>query len=234
MVAALIELTLWLAVFRGSGRTELAGFGETHYLAYALWAAFVARVTSTWMYEFRMVEEIESGSVNGVLVRPISFFEYYLSQFMGYKLATTLLSLLIPVAAVLYFDLPGDLRRVPAVLLHLTYYLVLVHVMSFCVATAAFRLNKSYSLTVAKNLALWLFSGELFPIDLLPSAWKQFMLALPFANSVYIPVAYLTGRGDGQLLLQGFLTTTYGLIFFGALAAYLWRSGLKTYTGTGA
>lgn len=234
VVGALIELTLWLAVFRGSGREELAGFSELHYIAYAIWAAFVARVSTTWMYESRMIEEIETGSVNGLLVRPLSFFEYYMSQFLGYKAITSAASLLIPIAVVYLFDLPGDLTRVPAALALMFFYLLLVQTISFCVATCAFRLNKAYSLTAAKNLGLWLFSGELFPIDMLPERFKQIMLALPFSNAVYVPVAYLTGRGDHSLLLQGFLTTTAGLLFFGLLAAYLWKSGLKIYTGTGA
>lgn len=79
---SLIELTLWLAVFKSSGQTLINGFPFEAYVGYAVWAAFVGRVTSTWMYEFRMMEEIDSGSINSSLVRPMSFFEYYLSQFM--------------------------------------------------------------------------------------------------------------------------------------------------------
>lgn len=234
VVTALIEVTLWLAVFRTMGTENLAGFGRDSYLAYAIWGAFVSRITVTWMYEFRMVEEIELGTLNNLLVRPLSFFEYYLSQFLGYKMISSVFSLLIPVIAVLAFKLPGDLRRLPLTLVFLAFYLVLVHTISFCVACCAFRLNKANSLTAAKNLGLWLFSGELFPIDMVPEPWKGIMLSLPFSNGVYVPVAYLTGRADEALLLHGFTTTFFGLVFFGALGAYLWRSGLKIYTGTGA
>ncbi len=233
-LSTLIEFTLWFAVFRGLATAELAGFTRENYLAYALWAGFVGRITSNWMYEFRMIEEIDLGSINGLLMRPISFYEYYLSQFMGYKLSSSLFSLGFPVAISLWLGLPTNLSHLPAALLLIVYYLVLAHTVSFCVAALAFRLNKVHGITMAKNLGLWLFSGELFPLDLLPAGWKTFMLALPFANAVYIPVGYLTGRVDAQLLLQGYFTTTLGLLFFGALAAYLWKSGLRRYTGTGA
>jgi ABC-2 type transport system permease protein len=172
--------------------------------------------------------------VNGLLARPVSFFEYYLSQFMGYKLVTSAISLLFPMLVVAYYGLPTDFSRLPGTIALVFYYLFLVHTMSFCVAALAFRLNKTYAFTMAKNLGLWLFSGELFPLDLLPAGWKSLLLALPFANSVYIPVAYLTHRAGPDLLWQGFFSTTWGLLVFGALAAYLWRSGLKVYTGTGA
>lgn len=234
VVTALIEVTLWLAVFRTTGQETIAGFNEGSYLSYAIWGAFVGRVSTSWMYEFKMLYEIEMGTVNNLLVRPLSFFEYYLSQFMGYKLVSTAFSLLVPVVAVLAFGLPGQLGRLPLALLLMVFFLVLVHTMSFCIACCAFRITKANSLTAAKNLGLWLFSGELFPIDMLPEPWKGIMLALPFSNGVYVPVAYLTGRAGNDLILHGFLTTALGIAFFGALGAYLWRSGLRIYSGTGA
>jgi ABC-2 type transport system permease protein len=233
-LSVLIDVTLWLAVFRSTGATTIGGFTENDYLAYVLWASFIARITSTWMYEFRMIEEVESGTINGLLVRPLSFFEYYLSQFMGYKLITTVISLLFPFAAVFLFRLPTDFSRaIPAFGL-VVYYLLLVHTMSFCIATLAFRFNKVGSLTVAKNLALWLFSGELFPLDLLPEPWRSWFIAIPFSNAAYVPVGYLTGRVGPEVLATGFMSTTVGLFFFGAAGWWLWRTGLRTYSGTGA
>src|SRR4051812_23467450 len=75
-----IELTLWYAIFKTSNSPTIGGFTREYYLSYALWAAFAARISVSWMYEFRMIEEIESGSVNSLIVRPMSFYEYYLSQ----------------------------------------------------------------------------------------------------------------------------------------------------------
>lgn len=234
VLATLIEITLWVAIFASAGTTEIAGFGREYYLAYVLWAAFVGRISSTWMYEFRMIEEIEMGTVNSLLARPVSFFEYYLSQFMGYKIVTSAISLVIPICVCFFFALPMDFQRLPGTLALVIYYLFFVHTLSFCIACLAFRLNKVSSFTVAKNLGLWLFSGELFPLDLMPGAWKEIAISLPFANAVYIPVAYLTGRADHQLLLQGFASTTIGIAVLGVVAAMLWKSGLRNYSGTGA
>jgi ABC-2 type transport system permease protein len=234
LMSALIEIVLWFAVFGSIGESQIAGFGRDSYLSYAIWAAFISRITSNWMYEFRMIDDIETGAVNTLLVRPASFFEYYLSQFLGYKIVTSLVSLAFPLAAALFFGLPVQLARLPGALLLVTYYLVLVHCLSFCVATLAFRLNKAAGFTVAKNLGLWLFSGELFPLDLFKGSWRTFMASQPFANAVFVPVAYLTGRAGNDVLARGFLSTTAGIVFFGGLSAVLWRRGLRTYSGTGA
>lgn len=234
LLGTAVEITLWIAIFSSSGTTEIGGFGKEFYLSYVLWGAFVARITANWMYEFRMIEEVENGSINGVLVRPISFYEYYLSQFLGYKVITTAVSLLFPIAACLIFKLPVHWARLPLTVCLVLYYLVFVHTISFWVATLAFKLNRVGSLTIAKNLAFWLLSGELFPIDLLPEFWKNFYLALPFSNAVYVPVAFLTGRVDISYMGLGFLTTTLGLIVFGFISYVSWHRGLRTYTGTGA
>ena len=233
-MSAGVEVMLWLAIFHGIDRGSLAGFSKENYLAYSIWAAFVSRITSNWQYEFRMIEEIETGSINTILTRPISFFEYYLSQFLGYKFVTSLISLVFPLGAVMLLGLPTVPHRIPFALLLAGYHLVLVHCISFCVSSLAFRLNRATGFTVAKNLCLWMLSGELFPLDLFPGFWRNIMVNQPFANAVYIPVGFLTGRLDSSYLLRGVISNTLGLIFFGALGAALWQRGLRSYSGTGA
>ena len=234
LVTGLIELTLWTAIFASAQTTLIAGFPKESYLAYVLWTAFVTRITTNWMYESRMIEEIDKGSINGLLVRPMSFFEYYLSQLLGYKFITSSLSFLIPLVAVSYFGLPTVYSKLPLALLLIAYYLVFVHTLSFFIATLAFQLNRVYSLTIAKNLALWIFTGELFPLDILPEPYRSILIQLPFANAVFIPVGYLTGRVPLEMVCHGFATTTYGLIVMGALSALTWKWGLSKYSGHGA
>lgn len=234
IITGLIELTLWQAIFASASSNTIGGFTKEYYLSYVLWAAFVSRITTNWMYEMRMTEEIDSGSINGLLVRPMSFFEYYLSQLLGYKFATSVFSLLIPFAFCYAMNLPVIYSRfIPAFLL-IGYYLIFTHVLSFCVSSVAFHLNRTHSLTTAKNLALWLLSGELVPLDLLPEPYRHWILALPFCNAVFIPVGYLTGRLNEDVILNGFFSVTIGIVIFSFVAHKMWNWGLSKYTGTGA
>lgn len=229
-----IEILLWLAVFAGANTTTIAGFSKENYLSYALWSAFFARISTSWMYEFRMVEEVSSGSINRLIVRPMNFYEYYLSQLMGYKFVTTIVSLIIPVIASLYFDLPANFSRLPIAVLLCFYYLILVHTLSFIISSLAFHFTKISSLTVAKNLLMWILMGELFPLDLLPEPWKTIIISAPFANGVFVPVAYITGRVGIETIYTGFISVTIGLIVLNALGAYMWKKGMDSYVGTGA
>lgn len=229
-----IEVLLWLAIFKTASNGQIGGFGKQDYLAYAVWAPFLGRITISWMYEAMMVEEVASGSINTILSRPLSFFEYYLSQLLGYKLITTAFSLLVPLIASIAFDLPIYYFRIPIALLLIVYYLILVHMMSFLISIIGFYLTRVRSFTLLKNLTLLLLSGELVPIDLMPKYLEKLLLALPFSSGVYIPLAYLSGRGDLALLQQGFWNITAGIAVMGVACIFFWKRGIREYTGTGA
>lgn len=212
----------------------MAGFPKEYYLAYALWAAFFARISSNWMYEFRMIDEIDTGSVNSVLARPISFYEYYLGQFMGYKILTSAISLMVPFAITALIPGPTQLHRFPIACALVLYYLIFVHTISFSIASFGFFFNRIHAFTVAKNILLWILTGELFPLDLVPAPYREWLMNLPFANAVYIPVGYITGRLDFSHVIHGFLTVTIGLAVMGFLARTIWLAGRRHYSGTGA
>lgn len=234
LVAALIELTLWFAVFRSGEITTLGGHGLNDYLGYAFWAAFVARITSNWMYEFQMINDIDSGSINAILTRPIAYFESVVSQFYAYKTLIMLTSLWVPLAFCQVLGFPILWHRLPGFLLTLFSYLMVVQLLSFMVANMAFSMTRVGSLTVAKNLAIWVVSGELLPLDLLPEPFRSVLIHLPFANAVYIPVGYLTGRISTELWAQGLLSIAGGILVLGLLARWQWQRGMTSYTGTGA
>lgn len=230
-----VEVLLWIAIFKTADATGLiGGFGRDSYLAYAVWAPFLGRIAISWMYESMMVEEVASGSINAILTRPLSFFEYYLSQTLGYKIITTLFSVTVPIAVSLYFNLPVHYERLFAAFLIVVYYLLLVHTMSFIVSAMGFYLTRVRSFTLLKNLSLTLLGGELVPIDLMPKPLAELLLTLPFTSGVYVPLAYITGRGGSELLMRGFISTTWGLAIAGIISYVLWKRGVREYTGIGA
>lgn len=234
IITSLVEIALWYGIWHQGGFESLNGFGLESYLSYALWATFVARVTANWMYEFRMMEDIVSGKLNAILLRPFSFYSFYLSQFIGYKLAVLVGSFAVPLVIGFYFDLPTYFERLPLVFLLLFFYLIFVHTLSFFLASFSFFMTRAHSLTVGKNIALWMLSGELFPLDLIPEHLAKWVILSPFASGAYIPVGYLTGRLDISHMLTAFGSVAIGLLVIGIMASTLWSVGVRCYAGTGA
>ena len=229
-----IELLMWFAIFETANAVEIGGFTRDNYLAYGVWAPFLGRIAVSWMYESMMVEEVASGSINVILTRPISFYEYYLSQLMGYKITTTIISMIAPLLVTFFFKLPIHYDRIPLAISLVFYYLFLVHTLSFVISTFAFYMTRVRSLTLVKNLTLWLLAGELVPIDLMPPTIAKILLLSPFPAGVYTPVAYITGRAGSDLVMQSFISVTICTIIAMGVGAVLWRKGLQSYTGTGA
>jgi ABC-2 type transport system permease protein len=234
ILTSAIEVTLWMSILAGMSGETLGGFGREYYLAYALWANFMGRISVNWMYEFTMLDDIDTGKVNAILMRPISFYEFYLSQFVGYKLTVATASLWIPSVVCLIIGAPFHPERLPLMLALMICYLVFTHTLSFCVACMAFYMNRANALTGMKNLAIWVLAGELVPLDLYPEPLRSWLISLPFAAGVYLPVSYLTGRVGPEAMMNGFVSVAVGLVVVGAIAYSLWKTGVRNYAGTGA
>lgn len=231
---AFVDVFLWFSMFIVLKTNSLNGFSRESYLAYVLWGSFISRVSTNWMYEHMMMDDIESGSLNSLLLRPTSFFEYYLSQFLGYKFITFFISAFAPILLIKLLTLPTDFSKLPITIILIFYYLIFIFTLSFCTACLGFFLNRVRSFTIAKNFLIYTLSGELFPLDLLSEKWKNLTLKLPFSCGVYVPVGYLTGRIDIAHVWNGLVSITIGLLLSITLAYYLWRKGLRRYSGTGA
>ena len=229
-----VEIALWSMVFKSLPGDTLGGFPKEMYLAYAMWATFMGRVTSNWMYEFNMLNEIEQGTVNSVLVRPVSFFEYYLAQFLGYKWMCLVFTFWLPLLICYIFNLPVDLMKVPIAMLLVMYYMVFVHTLSFAFASLAFFFNRVGSMTVGKNFLMWILVGELFPLDLVPEPYRSVIIKLPSACGVYLPIGYITGRVSWNDFVFGFFSITTGILVVGLIARMMWLRGRQVYSGTGA
>src|SRR5689334_12201367 len=82
----LAESAFWAGLIHATGKSELAGFSVSHYISYFLWI-MLQLGSINWIFERKMIAEINSGAVNALLLRPSSFFEHHLGQLLGQKLA---------------------------------------------------------------------------------------------------------------------------------------------------
>ncbi len=233
-ITACVEMLLWIAIFKSTGASQFGGYNLYSYLQYVLWAAFFARISISWMYEYKMVSDVDTGAINAILLRPFSFFSFYWGQLVGYKALTGFVSLLIPFTIGFFYPEAFHYNRLPQIFFMIFMFLFFVHTTGFILSSMAFYWNRVFSFCVAKNLIMVFFSGELYPLDLLPYPYKELALWLPFPCGVYVPVAYLTGRLGHQEFLECLirLAIINVFVYFGAQA--LWRKGLRSYSGTGA
>lgn len=229
----LVEAAFWTGLIEASGSELLAGFSIRYYLGYFLYT-MLQLGSVNWRFERAMIAEINSGAVNALLLRPSSFYEYHMGQLLGQKLITA--GVMTPVIILIAWgwDLPFHLERLPMALLMGIGYVMLLFSLHFAVAAMAFFFDHVYSLNNTKNMIIWFLTGELMPLDLLPSPLREWVIALPFSCGIYLPAAYLSGRIDTAVFMRGFISLALGGICFGLLARVVWKKGLRRYGGTGA
>lgn len=234
IVLIAVEGLLWWSIFSASGQSTINGYPRESYLAYVIWAGFFGRLSANWLYESRMCREVELGTINTLLTRPITFYEYYLSQFLGYKTVVALSSISIPILFCWTLGLPVLWGNLPIALTLLFCYLLFTYTISFCMASAAFFTTRISGFTGAKNITLWLLCGETFPLDLLPPSPASVILSLPFCAGVYLPISLLTGRQPLAVVPGAILSLVLGTLCFGLIGRLLWKRGVASYVGTGA
>jgi ABC-2 type transport system permease protein len=228
-----VEAAFWMGIFNASGMETFGGFTAPYYLSYLLW--LVLQLGSlNWRFERAMIAEINSGAVNALLLRPGSFYEFHLGKYMGQKLLCAALMTPVIIAIAYWWQLPFYIERLPAALLMGVCYAAVFFSLHFAVASMAFFLDHVYSLNNTKNMIIWFLTGELFPLDLLPSPLKEYAIALPFSCGTYLPAAYMSGRISTAQFSQGFVSLAIGAMVFGLLARFIWQRGLRSYGGTGA
>jgi ABC-2 type transport system permease protein len=232
-LTACIEVAIWFSLLQ-SFNGQLGGYSSRDYLMYVLWAAFFARQMGTWSYDFTIASEIQMGSINALLTRPISYFEFQFFQFMGQKMVSLLFALLAPALASIWFFGGFEAERLLVAIMFGVAYLIFGFTLLFLISSLGFFMTRIHSIIVAKNIGLWLFTGEIFPLDLLPDRVAAVAKVLPTASGVYLPVGYLTGRVSWVDLQRGALGVVIGIVVTGSIAAILWRMGLRRYTGVGA
>lgn len=228
------EFALWNTVLRSTQGGSLAGHSREAYLSYALWATFLGRMQMTWTTEYSMIREIERGDVNVQLLRPGSYFEAKFFQHLGVQSFFVIVSLVLAYGLTRYYQLPFRHDALPLALLSAGLYFLFAFTVGFAFATLAFRLTKVTGFVAAKNIALWMFTGELYPLDLFPEGWRFWMTSSPFAAAIYTPVGLLTGRLTSEQAWPSLMSLSGGLIIVFFVARLLWHRSLQFYSGTGA
>jgi viologen exporter family transport system permease protein len=89
------------------------------------------------------------------------------------------------------------------------------------------------SLMYVINTVNFFISGQMFPLDLLPSWLGVPLKALPFQYLAYFPSAVLVGKVQGAAVWHGLFAEAAWAVAFIVLARVLYRLGLRRYSAFG-
>ena len=111
------------------------------------------------------------------------------------------------------------------------------HLVSFAMGTALSMLalftTEAMAIFEIYYIPLLLFSGQFFPLAVLPPWLSNISRILPFYYTVGAPTEILVGRVAGSAIYSILAIQLGWIIGFYILFRILWKVGLKRYTGVG-
>lgn len=234
LVYFFIYFALWRAIYAGSGETTIANYTLTSTITYYFVVTFIYRLdisSRIWLGN-----DIWNGSFTNDLVKPWNAITVQILTTLS-ELAIEIL-LYIPFAIFIflfafnYMLLPGA-----AMILFFFITLVLGIFLNFAINLAIHALTFHFGDQEGNanliNYLISFFAGGIFPLAFLPLHLKSIFLALPFRYLFDFPANIFLGKIAPKEMYIGWLQMIIWGIIFSLVFLYIYKKGLKKYTGTG-
>ncbi len=226
----LILMGVW---FKASQQGNL-GLSGVEFVRYFLAVFLVRQFTVVWViWEFE--REIVEGKLSFRLLQPIDPAWHHVTTHIAEKVAR------LPFAFVLlglFFLLYPQAAWIPSVSSVLLFCVAIAlsftlrFLMQYTSAMFAFWTERANAIENFTFLFYLFLSGMIAPLEMFPPLVREIVLWTPFPYMIFFPASILIGLPTN--LWQGFSVTLAWILLFFVLNRWLWRLGLKRYSGMGA
>jgi ABC-2 type transport system permease protein len=237
LVPLMATIFIWRAVFEGNSSGSVAGYTLAEMTSYYLIVTLVNTLTAVTEDDWQIAADIKDGNISQFLLKPIDYLTYRLVLFASGRLIYTVVAI-VPVAIFIFFQ--RDFFVGPASGTHLGVFMISL------VLTALLQFLISYTLAL---LAFWVLevstfifiafaieyaaSGQLYPLDILPSLVTKLMFYTPFPYLMFFPVNVYLGKTNGSELWAGLVMQAFWVVMAYLLARWVWSRGIKHYSAVG-
>ncbi|MBC6455233.1 MAG: ABC-2 family transporter protein [Hormoscilla sp. SP5CHS1] len=227
---SLIMMGIWMEA-AGSGRFGLAPVDFARYFIAAFTVRQLMLVWVIWEFE----EQVVQGKLSPQLLQPIDPVWRHVAMHLSEQVAR---SPFLLVVLGLFFALYPQGFWLPTLenLLLFILVIILAFIVRFSIqytaALLAFWTERASAIEQLWFLLYLFLSGYIAPLEVFPPVVREIALWTPFPYFLHFPAAILVGLPVN--VPRGLMTMLgWGMIFY-ALNRWLWRRGLKHYSGMGA
>lgn len=228
---------LLMILFWKGAQTDAHSWSISNVASYYLLAVIVGSLLMAHIESEVAVLDIQEGGMSSFILKP---FQYYWLKFFSeipWRILQGIFGFVVFFFLVFIFHVPFTINInietvflaiiicVFAYFLSFTYKMILGLVAFWSTDTGGF-FNMS-------EMLLFLFAGYIIPLQLYPSILELIARMLPFSLMIYYPIIAVQGNLDLFASEKVILFQTIWLVGFICLYAYMWRQGLKKYTGVG-
>lgn len=229
----LISLVLWRSLAEDG---PIGEYDQQAFVSYFVAAFLVRQLVASWVV-WELDRQVREGELSVLLLRPVSPVLHHVIINLSVLPLRLILAAPIGLGVLLAtggMTVVGD----PWLWLLVPPALALAWLLNFTVQLVvgclAFWLTKATAL-----FEIWLglfivLSGYAVPTSLFPAGLRELARVLPFHAVLGFPVELLVGQLTRGEALQGLALQLGWLVAIGAVAAGLWRRGLRAYGAFGA
>jgi len=224
-----IQFAIWSFVYQGASADALPQYTlEETYLYYVAVLA-LNRLNNTYDLIFRVSTHVHEGQLEGIFIKPISYFQYNLFIFLGESLLYYIPILIIAIFVIASGNAgSGVVGFIMLSLVNLFFCFLL----GFLMSLSTFWLTRPDMTLSFQVILANVIGGTLLPITYWPDVLQPLMRYNPFRLIISGPAEFLLRPSSG-LLIE--LLSLYAIWFFIMLAAYkiIFRFAGNKYSGAG-
>ncbi|HJT57392.1 MAG TPA: ABC-2 family transporter protein [Ktedonobacteraceae bacterium] len=211
---------LWKTTYSARGAKLLSGFSISDMIWYLAAAETIA--TSMPALTRRIDQEVRSGQLAYLLIRPCSYVFYNFAQYMGERLVRFTINGVVAAVVALVFVGPPHLTWMGVIAWPLVAFLALCidFVAYFSIGLLAFWTEDTNSFSFVFSRLTLVLGGVLAPLEIFPQPLRSIAQALPFSAILYGPARTLVHFELYPflgLLEQQFITIAVGCVILFAI-----------------
>jgi ABC-2 type transport system permease protein len=210
------------------------GLSSVDFARYFFAIFLIRQFTSIWViWEFE--REVVEGNLSFRLLQPLDPVWHHVARHLAEKMTRVPLTIVL---TVLFFLLYPQAFWIPSLqeLILFAIAVVLAFIVRFLLqynfAMLAFWTERASAIEQFWFLFYIFLSGLVAPLEVFPPLMREIVLWTPIPYFLYFPAALLIGF-PVNFLRGTLITLGWGILFF-FTNRWLWRRGLRQYSGMGA
>ena len=227
-----IKYNLWNSIYSTHSHDVIKGYSLSQMIEYQFWILIFELFVRSHFFSQNLSTDIRLGKISAFLLYPFGFINYQLSLFLSDKLIQFFIGMFSLLLAVTF-----GWVQIPSVyiLFKAGVFILIVSTFWFFAQTligfVAFWLEETWSINISIRFISAFLSGAIVPLDLYPEIFSKILLWTPFPYLTYIPVKILMGETVNITFSLCILLAWLLLLFF--CVQWVWKKGLRLYTGAG-
>lgn len=245
IMTLIVQLVFWPSFYSAGTdysfatikNTVIAGYSLNEIMTYSLVIYFIQRGNSMMNIGTAIKQDIKSGGLNILLVRPTNYLWSkwvfsFSGQFMN-MILSFLVFIMILTCIRIGFVLPMNGQQTAFVILFILFAYVLSFLINSIIGLLSFWILETSSISMIVNATITILSGAIFPLNYLNSNISVIIKYLPFSYLAWFPAQVYLNKVDKLQIEQNLLICVFWIIVLLIAVYRLWKNGVRRYAAYG-